>query len=73
MAEKKNNQVPKSNVVPLHSAHCKAEKCKKPIDKADFCKEHYAWFKEGLITKEGTLAKDFDKKYQHFLKRRIAA
>jgi hypothetical protein len=72
MAEKKNNQVP-GNVVPLSSAQCTAEDCKKKPSKAGFCDEHYQWFKEGLLTIDGHKAKDFDKKYQQFLARRQKA
>lgn len=72
MAEKKNNQVP-NNVVPISSAKCLAEDCKKSPSKAGFCDHHYEWFKEGLITKEGARAKDFDKKYQQHLSRKKVA
>lgn len=70
MSEKKNQekQIPQNNVVSLQSMKCKAEGCKKKPERADFCSEHYLWFKEGLITAEGYHAKDFDKKYQIFLK-----
>jgi hypothetical protein len=45
---------------------CLAEGCKADTELADFCKAHFRWFKLGLITKLGTRAKDFDKKFgQH--------
>ncbi|MCB0394702.1 MAG: hypothetical protein KDD25_09085 [Bdellovibrionales bacterium] len=53
-------------VIPLK---CAVGDCKTRPSKAQFCSDHYVWFKEGLITKEGQRAKDFDKKYQHFLRR----
>lgn len=55
-----------NNVVDLVLTKCLAEGCKKKQSKASFCDEHYDWFKAGLITKSGSLAKDFEKKYQHF-------
>ncbi|MGE0632098.1 MAG: hypothetical protein AB7O96_06800 [Pseudobdellovibrionaceae bacterium] len=61
-------QIP-NNVVPIASARCQAEGCKHKPDKAGFCGEHYEWFKEGLITKEGQRPKDFDKKYHAFMAR----
>lgn len=52
---------------------CCAEDCKKPMTRAEYCEEHFQWFKEGLITKEGKKPRDFDKKYQAYLHRRKAA
>lgn len=52
---------------------CLAEKCSKKVDKMGFCKEHYGWFKEGLLTREGQRPPDFDKKYQGFLHRKKSA
>ncbi len=63
----------KSNVVQLTSVQCTAEGCKTKPDKAGFCKEHYTWFKEGLLTIEGKKAKDFDKKYYAFMRRKKTA
>ena len=37
-----------SNVLSLPSK-CKAEGCAKKSEKAEFCGEHFDWFKEGLI------------------------
>ena len=74
MSEKKNleKQVP-NNVVPLSAAKCQAEGCKSKPSKAGFCNEHFTWFKEGLITKEGLKAADFDKKYYQFQNRQRKA
>lgn len=74
MSEKKNleKQVP-NNVVPLASAKCSAEGCKSKPSRAGFCEEHFEWFKEGLITKEGLRASDFDKKYYHYQGRKKKA
>lgn len=52
---------------------CTTEDCKKRPERAGFCGEHFTWFKEGLITKEGRKPKDFDKKYMSFLQRQKAA
>ena len=72
MSDKKK-QVPSSNVVELSSSKCKAEGCKSKATRAEFCDEHFEWFKEGLITKEGLKAMDFDKKYYHYNNRKKAA
>jgi hypothetical protein len=32
----------------------------------NFCPEHYAWFKEGLVSKTGQKPTDFDKKWHDF-------
>ena len=57
-----------SNVVPL-STNCCVEKCAKKGDRLNFCTEHYAWFKEGLVSRKGAQPTDFDKKYQAFMMR----
>jgi hypothetical protein len=78
MSEKqtKNNPSPEkqmpSNVVALGSNKCVAEECKSKPARAGFCEEHYTWFKEGLITMDGYKAKDFDKKYHAWLRRKSA-
>lgn len=41
---------------------CITEGCKKSAERAEFCTEHFSWFKIGLITKRGAKAKDFEKK-----------
>lgn len=72
MADNKfEKQIP-SNVVSLDSSRCACEGCKKKSDKAGFCPEHFAWFKEGLITKDGAKAPDFDKKYYHYNARKAS-
>ncbi len=48
---------------------CPVEKCGKKATRAEFCDEHFVWFKEGLINRKGEKAKDFDKKYQAYLMR----
>lgn len=61
-----------NNVVSLAANKCCAEGCKHKPDRAGFCEEHYTWFKEGLITLEGYKARDFDKKYHAFMRRKSA-
>lgn len=50
-------------------AACVAESCKKKSERAEFCNEHFLWFKAGLIKKDGTYPKDFDKKYVQYIRR----
>lgn len=64
-------QIP-GNVVPLSAAKCCGEGCKEKPSRAGFCESHYEWFKEGLITLEGYKARDFDKKYHAFMRRKAA-
>ncbi len=64
----REKQIP-PKLTPLHPETCLCEGCKKKISRASFCEEHYIWFKEGLITIDGYKAKDFDKKYQGWLRR----
>jgi hypothetical protein len=61
------NKPAESNVVSMNQ--CKAEKCSKKEEKMGFCKEHFTWFKEGLISRDGKRPSDFDKKYQAFLQK----
>jgi hypothetical protein len=61
-----------TKVITLHSS-CMADGCKKKFEKAGFCLEHFDWFKEGLITKEGRRPSDFDKKYFNYEQRKRAA
>jgi hypothetical protein len=78
MADKqqKNNVAPEkqmpSNVVPMAANKCTAEFCKAKPERGGFCGEHFAWFKEGLVTLEGFKAKDFDKKYHAMMRRKSA-
>lgn len=60
------NPKPKSNVIDLSSARCKAEGCNKKHTRAEFCAEHFEWFKAGLINKDGQQVPDFDKKMQAY-------
>lgn len=80
MSEKKptkNTPAPEkqmpSNVVSFAAAKCTAEGCSKKPSRAGFCEEHYEHFKEGLITMEGYKARDFDKKYHAWMKRKQVA
>lgn len=77
MAEKKNEtkapqnskvqtQVP-GKVISMDDYRCHAEGCKSKSSRAGFCEEHFAWFKAGLITKEGAKAQDFEKKYYQYM------
>lgn len=69
----KHQQQPEAqggNVVTL--SKCAAEGCTKKTELMNFCKEHYDWFKFGLITKAGKRPVDFDKKYQAYMKRKAA-
>lgn len=61
-----------NNVVSLAAHKCTAENCKHKPERAGFCTEHYAWFKEGLLTLEGFKARDFDKKYHDYMRRKAA-
>ncbi|MCC6277135.1 MAG: hypothetical protein IT289_04375 [Oligoflexia bacterium] len=56
-------------VVPMPGI-CMAEGCKQKFQKAGFCMEHFDWFKEGLITKEGQKPRDFNKKYYDYMRRK---
>ena len=49
--------------------HCHAEGCKKKTERIGFCNEHFLWFKAGLIKKDGTYPKDFDKKYIQYMRK----
>ena len=69
---KKAAQGPPGNVVHLPT-RCPAEGCGKKPQRAGFCSDHFTWFKEGLISRSGEKAKDFDKKYQAYLRRQKAA
>jgi len=52
---------------------CVAEACSKKPQVAGFCEEHFRWFKEGILTKEGKKPVDFDKKLLNFMKKKKAA
>lgn len=71
--EVKSPQQPKSNVIDLASMRCKTEGCNKKSTRADFCEEHFEWFKAGLVNKEGKKVPDFDKKMMAFQAHKKAA
>jgi len=52
---------------------CISDGCNKKSEKAGFCLEHFDWFKEGLITKEGHKPTDFEKKFFNYQRRKRAA
>ena len=60
--KKLEKQIP-GNVVSLGSHACKAEGCKAKPSRAEFCEEHFDWFKASLINKNGQRVPDFDKKF----------
>lgn len=66
-----SRQIP-SNVISLESSRCACEGCKAKATQASFCNEHFAWFKAGLIRKDGTQASDFDKKFLAFKAKQAA-
>ena len=74
MAKKENSESgkPQATVGALPNT-CLAESCKAKSNRLNFCNEHYDWFKQGLITKEGQRPKDFDKKYINYIKKKAAA
>jgi hypothetical protein len=55
------------------STKCSAEACAKKPQVAGFCDEHFRWFKEGILTKDGKKPVDFDKKLLNFMKKKKAA
>lgn len=71
MAKKENKESNGSSGAgsPTVLARCLVDKCGKKIERLDFCEEHYLWFKEGLINKQGEKPRDFDKKYQNYIRR----
>lgn len=68
----KKNPAPQqgAKVVQLKADGCIAEGCKLQPKRAGFCDEHYTWFKEGLVTKDGRRPIDFEKKFYNFQQRR---
>lgn len=61
----------KPNVVEMTSK-CPVTECKSKVARSSFCNEHFDWFKAGLINRKGEKPKDFDKKYQAFIRRKAA-
>ena len=74
MAKEKKQQndspAPANNVIAIE--RCCTESCKSRATRAGFCGEHFAWFKEGLVTREGLKVKDFDRKLQEMKLRKSA-
>jgi hypothetical protein len=64
---------PKGGNVLAMPSRCASEGCSKKTEVQTFCKEHFDWFKFGLITKEGKKPIDFDKKMVAFMKHKHAA
>ena len=62
---------PKGKVLAM-PVHCHAEGCKKKLERAEFCNEHFLWFKAGLLKKDGSYPKDFDKKYIQYMRKAAA-
>ena len=60
----------KGDVVVLGSGQCLAEGCKKKGERANFCNEHYDWFKAGLVNKKVLKPVDFDKKFMAYSNRK---
>lgn len=67
-AQKGPNPPAPQNVVALPS-RCPVDGCGKKATRAEFCEEHFQWFKEGLISRDGKRPKDFDKKHRAYLLR----
>lgn len=68
---KKKNSNP-NNVISLPT-QCQMVDCKEKPRRLTFCQTHFEWFKEGLITRQGEKARDYDKKYQEYLRRKAKA
>lgn len=62
------------NVLSLSKCVCDGCSKKGELSTGDggFCKEHYAWFKFGLLTREGKKPIDFDKKWNAYSKKHAA-
>lgn len=69
MAKKEEAQ---SNGAAAGPSTCCVEKCGKKGERMNFCSEHFGWFKEGLVNRQGKRPVDFDKKYQAFLRNKAA-
>ncbi len=64
---------PSENNLTQLPTRCVAESCSQKSTRMSFCDEHFTWFKEGLVSRDGTRPSDFDKKYQAFQARRKSA
>ncbi|MCB0365599.1 MAG: hypothetical protein H6624_04200 [Bdellovibrionaceae bacterium] len=75
MAKKGNpeNQNQGGGSVAKIPERCPVEKCGKKVVRSAFCEEHFVWFKEGLVNRKGEKPKDFDKKYQAYVRRQHKA
>jgi hypothetical protein len=62
-----------ANAAATTATKCAAETCTKKPQVAGFCEEHFRWFKEGILTKEGKKPVDFDKKLLNFMKKKKVA
>lgn len=66
MAKAEKQNAPAAAPSASRGGMCLAEGCGQNPTRAEFCAQHFDWFKLGLITKTGARAKDFDKKFmQH--------
>ena len=70
MSKKDKNQNPNNVVAFL--ARCPVENCCHKAERSAFCNEHFHWFKQGLVNRKGEKPKDFDRKYQAYIKKQAA-
>ena len=66
MAKKETPAAAAAPAATASSGFCLAEGCKKSTARAEFCDTHFQWYKQGLITKKGTKAKDYEKKLRYY-------
>jgi hypothetical protein len=71
MSDKK--PTPKPQGPDVSNTKCPVEKCAKPVERLNFCGEHFDWFKAGLVNRRGEKPTDFDKKYQAWQRRQRKA
>lgn len=67
---KTKDKLQQANNVSQLPSGCLSDGCKTKVAKAGFCMEHFEWFKEGLITREGRKPSDFEKKFFDFQRRK---
>ncbi len=73
MSQEKKVQAPKNQQQApqaVERSHCKADGCKKGVEKFGFCMEHYDWYMSGLLRGDGQKPIDFEQKYQQYMARR---
>lgn len=58
----------KQEVKDVNVGECLEHGCKKKGEALHFCPEHYDQFKFGVIRRDGTYPKDYDKKMGDYLK-----